>query len=73
MANVETMSLEALVARARDHKMTSVERRAQRVSLVMGLRSQHSTLTREKVVELLGEIEGHDVSSEAKRSLATVA
>jgi len=47
-----------LVARARAHKMTPVERRAQRVSLVMGLRGRDSTLTKEKVETLLEEFEG---------------
>lgn len=52
--------LEALVAHARNHRMTASERREQRVSLIMGLRSQRSTLTREKVEELVEETEGHE-------------
>jgi len=39
--------------------MTPDERRAQRVSLVMGLRGGHSTLTKEKVETLIEEFEGH--------------
>lgn len=51
--------LDALVNRARAHRMTPDERRAQRVSLVMGLRGGSSTLTREKVETLIEEFEGH--------------
>lgn len=53
LANYDT-----LVARARTHVMTSSERRQQRVSLVMGLRGNESTLTREKVEEVLDTVEG---------------
>lgn len=55
-----THSLDALVARARDHKMTPVERRAQRVSLIMGLRGHKSALTKETVEDVLEEVEGHE-------------
>ncbi|WP_294392026.1 hypothetical protein [uncultured Sphingomonas sp.] len=51
--------LDMLVARARAHRMTPDERRAQRVSLVMGLRGANSTLTKEKVETLIEEFEGH--------------
>lgn len=54
----QLIPLEELYDRARRHKMTPVEKRAQRASLIMGLRSENSTLTREKVEELLEEIEG---------------
>ena len=47
-----------LIARARAHKMTPEERRAQRISLVMGMRGHNSTLTREKVSTILEEVEG---------------
>ncbi len=43
---------------ARLHKMTPGERRAQRASLVMGLRGNQSTLTKDKVEDLLEEFEG---------------
>ncbi|KQV62299.1 hypothetical protein ASC70_18495 [Caulobacter sp. Root343] len=58
MGNVH--ALEELIAKARDHKMSPTERRAQRVSLIMGLRSGKSTLSREKVEELMDEREGAD-------------
>lgn len=45
---------------ARSHRMTPTERRAQRVSMIMGLRGSTSTLTREKVEEVLDEVEGHE-------------
>jgi hypothetical protein len=51
--------LDELVDRVRDHKMSPKERRAQRVSLVMGLRGDSSTLTHAKVEEILDEVEGH--------------
>lgn len=47
-----------LIERARAHKMTPDERRVQRVSLVMGMRGNTSTLTREKVTTILSEVEG---------------
>jgi hypothetical protein len=55
----ETLSLDALVKRAQSRKMSPGERRAQRISLIMGLRGKSSTLTREKVAEVLDEVEGH--------------
>lgn len=50
--------LSELIARTRNHKMTPPEKRAQRVSMVMGLRGHKSTLTKEKVATLLDEFEG---------------
>lgn len=55
----QTLQLEALLERARAHKMTPDERRTQRISLVMGLRGNQSTLTKEKVGTLIEEFEGH--------------
>ena len=54
----QSAQLNDLVNRVRNHKMTPVERRQQRVSLVMGLRGHSSTLTKEKVETLLDEFEG---------------
>ncbi len=54
------ISLDDLIERARRHKMSPGERRDQRVSLIMGLRASRSTLTREKVLEVLDETEGHE-------------
>ena len=54
----QTHKLNELIARARKHKMTPPERRAQRVSLIMGLRGHKSTLTKEKVETLVAELEG---------------
>ena len=54
----QSARLNDLIALAKKHKMTPAERRAQRVSLVMGLRGHNSTLTREKVETLLGDLEG---------------
>ena len=54
----QPLSLQELAERARRHTMTPAERRAQRVSLVMGLRGHRSTLTRSKVEELLEEFDG---------------
>jgi hypothetical protein len=53
----QALSLNELVERAREYKMSPAERHAQRVSLVLGLRSERSTLTRQKVEELMGEAE----------------
>lgn len=52
--------LQELVEMARNYKMTPSERREQRVSLIMGLRSDNSTLTREKVREVLDGTEGRE-------------
>jgi hypothetical protein len=54
----QSARLNDLVALAKNHKMTPAERRAQRAILVMGLRGHNSTLTREKVETLLGDLEG---------------
>lgn len=54
----QTARLNELVSRARGHKMTPPEKRAQRISMVMGLRGHKSTLTEEKVATLLDEFEG---------------
>jgi len=56
----EDLSLEQLIELGRRVKMTPADVHAQRVSLAMGLRSKSSTLTREKVEDLLNEIEGQD-------------
>ncbi|WP_284945353.1 hypothetical protein [Acidisoma cladoniae] len=60
MMQSQTLSLDDLVERARNHTMRPSERRAQRMSLIMGLRSDDSTLTKDKVSTLLDQIEGHD-------------
>lgn len=54
----QPLSLHELADRARHYRMTPGERRAQRASLVMGLRGHSSTLTKDKVEDLLEEIEG---------------
>lgn len=54
----QPLPLHELAARARAHTMTPHERRAQRASLVMGLRGHQSTLTKDKVEDLLEEFEG---------------
>lgn len=54
------LSLSELIARAREHRMTPSERRAQRVSLIMGLKDKSSSLTREEVESALDQIEGHE-------------
>ena len=53
------VELNELIERARDYKMSPTEKRAQRVSMVMGLRGHRSTLTKEKVTTILAEIEGN--------------
>lgn len=54
------LSTAELFALARTHKMSPAERRAQRVSMIMGLRGGTSTLTHEKVEEVLDEVEGRE-------------
>ena len=59
-------SLAELITRARNHQMTATERRAQRVSLIMGLRHKDSPLTHERVESLLDEVEGHETKTARK-------
>jgi hypothetical protein len=60
------LTLEEIAAKARSHKVTPAEKRAQRVSLIMGLRSDNSTLTRDEVADLVGRLEGHDTTPDAE-------
>jgi hypothetical protein len=69
-----TMTLEQIADMARRHTITPAEKRAQRISMIMGLRSKNSTLTREEVVNILGEIEGHDgIVSETQNEQSEVS
>ena len=56
------LTLEQIAAKAKKHVVTPAERRAQRVSLMMGLRSKNSTITREEVASFLDETEGHETT-----------
>ncbi len=62
MAN---LTLEQIKEKARTHVVTPEERRKQRISLMMGLRSNNSTLTREEVASFLDTNEGHVSSNKA--------
>ena len=59
-----TLTLEQIAEKARNHKVTPAERRAQRVSLIMGLRSKNSTLTRDEVSSFLDQNEGRDTTND---------
>jgi hypothetical protein len=63
-----TLTLEQIAEKAKQHTTTPSERRAQRVSLIMGLRSKSSTLTREKVASILDGFEGHDSSPQHRKA-----
>lgn len=54
------LTLKQIEEKVRSHVITPAEKRAQRVSMVVGLQSHKSGLTREKVSSLMDEIEGHD-------------
>jgi hypothetical protein len=56
------LTLAQIAEKAKTHKMTPAERRAQRVSLIMGLRSKNSTVTREQVSSTLDAIEGREAT-----------
>jgi hypothetical protein len=56
--------VEALAGHTRGFQMTPEERLKQRVSLIMGLRSESSTLTREKVEEILTGVEGSTLTNQ---------
>lgn len=62
-----TLTLEQIAAKARKHTVTPAERRAQRVSLIMGLRSKNSSLTREDVQSFLDENEGHETGPKKRK------
>ena len=64
--SVAELTLQEIAEKARQHKVTPAERRAQRVSLIMGLRSKNSTLTREEVSSFLDQNEGRE-TDESKR------
>ncbi len=66
-----TMTLDQIAEKARRHVVTPSQRRAQRVSLVMGLRANGSNVTREEVSSFLDEIEGHEPTQSADKK-ATV-
>jgi hypothetical protein len=51
-------TLDELIEDARLHPMTPDEKRAQRVSLIMGGRSRSSKLTSADVVNYLADVEG---------------
>ncbi|WP_439373498.1 hypothetical protein [Bradyrhizobium sp. DASA03120] len=57
-----TLTLEQIAEKARNHRVTPAERKAQRVSLIMGLRSRNSTLTRDEVSSFLDQNEGHETA-----------
>ena len=59
-------TLEEIVKLSKSHKPTPGERRAQRISLMMGLRSNSSTVTREEVSIILDNIEGRTSTEEIK-------
>jgi hypothetical protein len=61
------MTLEQIAAMARAHKVTPEEKREQRISLINGVLSQKSTLSRSNVVEILNEIEGHSITPKDKK------
>lgn len=61
------LTLDDLIARARNHKMTPAEKRSQRVSLIMGLRAKRSTLTREKVEKILDNNQGAEPPSTQRK------
>ena len=65
-----TLTLDQIVEKARAHKVTPDERRAQRISLIMGLRSKNSTLTRDEVASFLDQNEGHQTAPVHKKRKA---
>ena len=57
-------TLEEIVKFSKSHRVSPAERRAQRVSLMMGLRSNKSTVTREEISHFLDHIEGRETNSD---------
>jgi hypothetical protein len=65
---MSALTLAEIAEMAKAHKMTPAERRAQRVSLIMGLRSKNSTMTHEQVSSTLDEIEGREHPAAARQA-----
>ena len=63
-----TMTLDEIAEFAKKHKVSPSERRAQRVSLIMGLRSKNSSLTREEASLMLDQIEGYETRPSEKKA-----
>jgi hypothetical protein len=57
---MERLSLEKIAETARRHRVTPQERRAQRVSMMMGLLPKETPVTRDEIVRFLAETEGVD-------------
>ena len=62
-----TLTLKEIEEKVRRHVITPTEKRAQRVSLAVGLQPYKSGLTREKISSLMDEIEGHDGAIASKK------
>jgi hypothetical protein len=62
------LTLEQIIEKARSHTITPAEKRAQRVSLITGVLSSDTTLTRDKVESLLNQIEGHTSEPEKEKA-----
>ena len=54
------LNLEEIARMAKEHTASPAERRAQRLSLIMGLMPHNTTLTREKVSGLVDQLEGRE-------------
>ncbi len=52
------MTLAEIMAKAAAHKMTPAERRAQRISMIYGLQSFDSKVTKEQIADWLDRHEG---------------
>ena len=59
-------TLQEIAEISKAHKQTPDERRAQRISLMMGLRSNASKITREQVSNILDSIEGVSTTPQKK-------
>jgi len=55
-----TLTLDEIREFATKHAVSPQEKRAQRVSMITGMLSKKSTLTKDKVESLLNQLEGHD-------------
>ncbi len=61
------LTLDQIREKALGHTVTPDEKRAQRLSLITGVLSHRTTLSREKVETLLNQIEGHPSGVGAKK------
>ena len=63
---MSALTLDEIREKVLKHTITPAEKRAQRVSMVVGLQSGRSGLSRDQVSSLMDEIEGRETAKKQK-------